>query len=95
MHGGNEGANGVNFWAQHQEDGTFKWIQLGPRGLVEMAAGDRCVVHTPSGGGWGLPEAVDEGHSPAHGGNADAVHHLTPRAAGSYHNFLSTQAAGS
>lgn len=29
MHGGDEGANGVNFWAQLQEVGTFKWVQLG------------------------------------------------------------------
>lgn len=93
MHGGDEGANGVNFWAQLQEDGSVKWVQLGPRGLVEMAAGDRCVVHTPSGGGWGLPEAGEEAKTLTQ--NADGLHSSMPRAAGSYHNFLSTQAAGS
>lgn len=57
MHGGGEGANGVNYWAQRREDGTYKWLQLGPRGLTPMETGDRCVLWTPGGGGWGTPDA--------------------------------------
>lgn len=94
MKGGEQGANGVNFWVQKQKDASYKWYQLGPRGLVEMAAGDRCVVHTPSGGGWGTPEEspAENGHAAGmSNGNHDTA--KAPRAAGSYHNFLAAQAA--
>uniref|UniRef100_A0A0B7KNX7 5-oxoprolinase n=1 Tax=Bionectria ochroleuca TaxID=29856 RepID=A0A0B7KNX7_BIOOC len=60
MRGGQPGAAGRNFWAQKTEDGAYKWIQLPPSGLVEMGAGDRCVVHTPSGGGWGVPDETHQ-----------------------------------
>jgi 5-oxoprolinase (ATP-hydrolysing) len=104
MHGGEDGANGRNFWARKVRDGEgevgengdgFKWIQLPPRGLVEMDAGDRCVVHTPSGGGWGTPVEGVAGNGNSIGKVGDGVKEQEPRAAGSYHNFLSAQAAGS
>ncbi|KAF7562070.1 hypothetical protein G7046_g2067 [Stylonectria norvegica] len=105
MHGGEDGAAGVNLWAQKQSEGDYRWIQLGPRGLVEMEAGDRCVVHTPSGGGWGAPDV--DGKSAPNGVNGTngtsksekngkingAEQH--PRATGSYHRFLSEQLAAS
>ncbi|KAK7753597.1 hypothetical protein SLS62_004455 [Diatrype stigma] len=60
MRGGRPGASGANYWVQRQDDGTERWVNIGSRGQVDMKTGDRCVIHTPGGGGWGLPEDVNE-----------------------------------
>lgn len=35
-------------------------MDIGSRGQINMKTGDRCVIHTPGGGGWGVPRAEDE-----------------------------------
>ncbi|KAI1642966.1 Hydantoinase B/oxoprolinase-domain-containing protein [Daldinia loculata] len=60
MMGGEPGACGANYWVQRLEDGSERWINIGSRGQVDMKEGDRCVIHTPGGGGWGVPEGVGE-----------------------------------
>ncbi|KAI2625982.1 Hydantoinase B/oxoprolinase-domain-containing protein [Hypomontagnella submonticulosa] len=60
MMGGEGGACGANFWVKKQEDGTERWINIGSRGQVDMKEGDRCVIHTPGGGGWGTPDYDEE-----------------------------------
>lgn len=67
MRGAEEGANGVNYWVQKHDDGSSKWIQLGPRFLVQMNTGDHCVIHTPGGGGWGEIEPAMDGIDHANG----------------------------
>ena len=54
MEGGENGENGANYWVKKTEDGE-RWVNIGSRGQVDMKTGDRCVVHTPGGGGWGVP----------------------------------------
>ncbi|KAJ0334997.1 hypothetical protein COL922a_009924 [Colletotrichum nupharicola] len=60
MLGDENGESGANYWVQKMEDGGERWINIGPRGQVDMKTGDRCVIHTPGGGGWGIPDE-DEG----------------------------------
>jgi len=50
--GGGPGARGRN--AVERRDGTIE--ELGGRAEVALARGDRLVVETPGGGGYGLPE---------------------------------------
>lgn len=85
MEGGEPGAQGANYWAQKKPDGTYTWLNYGSRGQLDMAYGDRFVVHTPGGGGWGRPEdASDIRHE-------DRVAEFQPRANGSFNAFLAAQ----
>ncbi|KAI8957994.1 hypothetical protein F5Y11DRAFT_352008 [Daldinia sp. FL1419] len=66
----------------------------------------RCVIHTPGGGGWGVPEGgwededefdgigVVNGVSGVNGTNGEAKT-VYPRAAGSFHTFAAAQEASS
>ena len=61
MQGGGTGAKGVNYWVKRaeKEDGEGfeeRWVNMGPKNMVSMKEGDRCVIHTPGGGGWGSVE---------------------------------------
>ncbi|KAK8063128.1 hypothetical protein PG996_007780 [Apiospora saccharicola] len=64
MFGGDAGSSGVNYWVQKvkecEEEGGERWINIGSRGQVDMQRGDRCVIHTPGGGGWGRSEGFVE-----------------------------------
>lgn len=54
MAGGEPGSVGVNEWHRRQEDGTFSIVNLGGSNQCVMAAGDRIVINTPGGGGYGV-----------------------------------------
>lgn len=105
MQGGEDGECGANYWVQRTEDGGERWLSVGSRGQVEMKTGDRCVIHTPGGGGWGTPEPLEEGEEEfakegvnGHGGTMDAPARpkiAYPRAAGSFHSFAAAQEASS
>ncbi|KAF3057073.1 hypothetical protein GL218_05950 [Daldinia childiae] len=106
MMGGEPGACGANYWVQRLEDGSERWINIGSRGQVDMKGGDRCVIHTPGGGGWGVPEGVGEeedddwvdgGIGVVNGisGTNGEVKVVYPRAAGSFHSFAAAQEASS
>lgn len=62
MAGGDEGKRGLNLWIRHdQEDGTVRTINLGGKATANMNAGDRIIVLTPGGGGYGRdPSRVEE-----------------------------------
>ncbi|GAA5963916.1 hypothetical protein JCM3765_006052 [Sporobolomyces pararoseus] len=61
MAGGEEGGRGKNTWVKQRraEDGDVKegagprYINLGPRNTVKFGKGDRFILHTPGGGGYG------------------------------------------
>ncbi|GAB7353474.1 hypothetical protein MBLNU459_g3929t1 [Dothideomycetes sp. NU459] len=56
MAGGEEGSRGVNLWKRiDPEDGSLRTISLGGKATVKMNAGDRIIVMTPGGGGYGTP----------------------------------------
>ncbi|KAF9874575.1 5-oxoprolinase [Colletotrichum karsti] len=57
MAGGEEGRRGVNLWIRKNEsDGTVRTISLGGKATVVMNAGDRIIIQTPGGGGYGPSE---------------------------------------
>lgn len=85
MEGGEPGQRGTNYWAQRNQDGTYTWLNIGPRGQIDMGLGDRFVVHTPGGGAWGRlddKDVVDAG---------DRGAEFQPRANGSVNSFLAAQ----
>ncbi|KAL2817015.1 putative 5-oxoprolinase [Aspergillus cavernicola] len=54
MAGGEEGKRGLNLWIRRDpEDGTTRTISLGGKATANMNAGDRIIVLTPGGGGYG------------------------------------------
>lgn len=50
MQGGGEGARGRNTWVQHKDG---RRINIGGKNTVCVDAGDRLVIETPGGGGYG------------------------------------------
>ncbi|KAL3466986.1 putative 5-oxoprolinase [Aspergillus heterothallicus] len=61
MAGGEEGQRGVNLWIRRNpKDGSTRTISLGGKATANMNAGDRIIVLTPGGGGYGPdPEKVE------------------------------------
>ncbi|KAH3909551.1 hypothetical protein HBH56_157960 [Parastagonospora nodorum] len=54
MAGGEEGKRGLNLWVRKDPiDGTIRTISLGGKATTTMNAGDRIIVMTPGGGGYG------------------------------------------
>ncbi|KAF4982247.1 hypothetical protein FZEAL_2131 [Fusarium zealandicum] len=51
--GGEDGAMGRNLWVTSDGTGAEKIVSLGGKATVEVAKGDRVVIETPGGGGWG------------------------------------------
>lgn len=97
MMGGENGESGANYWVQKMEDGGERWINIGPRGQVDMKIGDRCVIHTPGGGGWGIPDG-DEGSQINGTNGVDGPWEAKveyARATGSLHTFAAAQDASS
>ncbi|KUJ15080.1 uncharacterized protein LY89DRAFT_671471 [Mollisia scopiformis] len=89
MEGGEAGHLGANYWVQKGENGEYTWLSIGPKGQIDMAAGDRCVVHTPGGGAWGSLDQEDANGLEVK--SSKPAHTFTARAAGSYHNYVATQ----
>ena len=54
--GGQDGTRGINTLFRKREDGTFRKINLGGKCTVVVTAGDRVVIQTPGGGGYGAIE---------------------------------------
>lgn len=61
MAGGGEGKRGVNIWKRIDPlDGSKRTISLGGKASVMMNAGDRIIIQTPGGGGYGPTEVLPE-----------------------------------
>lgn len=92
LSGGENGERGANYWVKKRPDGSDRWVSMGPKNMVQMQTGDRCVIHTPGGGGWGDPSISSAKLVPVMvktGGELNSVH--IPRAAGSLAAFEETQ----
>lgn len=86
MKGGENGGRGANYWVKKRPDGSDRWINLGPKNMVAMDIGDRCVIYTPGGGGFGSIEA-------ANGIGTNGVQKTPyPRAVGSVAAYADAQA---
>lgn len=60
LNGGSDAACGLNLWVRKtQIPGTEQWeereISLGGKNTASMKAGERMIICTPGGGGWGTP----------------------------------------
>jgi len=56
MAGGEDGKRGVNLWVRKDPvDGSTRTISMGAKATCLMNAGDRVVIQTPGGGGYGVP----------------------------------------
>lgn len=89
MHGGADGSRGANYWVKKIADGSERWVNLGPKNMVTMSTGDRCIIHTPGGGGYGaIGKSLPAGK--AHENGVGAVHRR--RAMGSVAAYATTQA---
>lgn len=86
MKGGENGGRGANYWVKKRPDGSDRWINLGPKNMVAMDTGDRCVIYTPGGGGYG--PAGTKTH--VKGDDAERIQY--PRAVGSVAAYAETQA---
>jgi 5-oxoprolinase (ATP-hydrolysing) len=55
--GGEPGSTGLNIQVKQDSNGTGKErrINIGGKATVKFGTGDRLVIHTPGGGGWGAP----------------------------------------
>lgn len=62
LEGGEDAACGVNYWVrkvqkggrgEDKEEWEDRWISLGGKNTASMRSGERIVVVTPGGGGWG------------------------------------------
>ncbi|KAK9772836.1 putative 5-oxoprolinase [Seiridium cardinale] len=99
MFGGENGGSGANYWVQRTEEGGERWVNIGSRGQVDMKEGDRCVIYTPGGGGWGFAEDAERDlvesleAKPPNGLENNNVPY--PRATGSFHAYASAQEASS
>ncbi|KAJ5806852.1 hypothetical protein N7474_010444 [Penicillium riverlandense] len=84
--GGSDGERGANYWVRkvQNEHGTdeVRWVNMGSKNMVRMQTGDRCVIHTPGGGGWGLAKANGHINGHANGGSQNNSAQY-PRACGS------------
>ncbi|EXJ77317.1 5-oxoprolinase (ATP-hydrolysing) [Capronia epimyces CBS 606.96] len=57
LEGGESGATGLNLWLTKDEwTGQKRVVNMGGKGSVPMKTGDRVVIMTPGGGGWGRKE---------------------------------------
>jgi len=56
MEGGEPAETGLNLWlSKDAYTGEDRTVNMGGKGSVAMGAGDRVVIMTPGGGGWGVP----------------------------------------
>ncbi|KAK4705080.1 5-oxoprolinase (ATP-hydrolyzing), partial [Phenoliferia sp. Uapishka_3] len=60
MAGGQPGKSGRNLWVRKLADGSELTVSLGGKNSAPMAAGDRIVIETPGGGGYGEEGTVGE-----------------------------------
>lgn len=51
--GGKDGLRGQNFWYRRSEKGEYRRVSLGGKTTVKVQRGDRVVILTPGGGGFG------------------------------------------
>ncbi|KAJ4259004.1 hypothetical protein NW762_008092 [Fusarium torreyae] len=55
--GGDAGSRGKNLYIKKEKDGNVRVINIGGKNELKVNAGDRVVIQTPGGGGWGHPDS--------------------------------------
>ncbi|KAL3462378.1 Hydantoinase B/oxoprolinase-domain-containing protein [Aspergillus heterothallicus] len=54
--GGEPGQAGLNLYVRKEADGNERVINIGGKMELNVQPGERILIHTPGGGGWGTPE---------------------------------------
>lgn len=68
LNGGEPGALGLNLFIKKLPEGRGdRVINLGPKNSIQAAIGDRIVIQTPGGGGWGRKTDGPNGYAPVNG----------------------------
>jgi 5-oxoprolinase (ATP-hydrolysing) len=63
LEGGSDGETGLNLWVRRDgETGEERTISLGGKNSAKMGSGDRVVICTPGGGGWGAKRESKAGN---------------------------------
>uniref|UniRef100_A0A8H7K2F4 5-oxoprolinase n=1 Tax=Bionectria ochroleuca TaxID=29856 RepID=A0A8H7K2F4_BIOOC len=66
MAGGEPGAAGKNIYIRKEADGVVRRINIGGKMELNVTPGERVIINTPGGGGWGSPQkAFSNGHTVA------------------------------
>lgn len=55
MAGGEPAQPGLNLYIKKEHDGKERTINIGGKMELNAQPGERIVIHTPGGGGWGSP----------------------------------------
>ena len=55
MAGGGSGMSGKNILVEKMQDGADRWVNVGGRKDFQVRKGDKFIIETPGGGGWGQP----------------------------------------
>ncbi|KAL4990423.1 Hydantoinase B/oxoprolinase-domain-containing protein [Aspergillus falconensis] len=62
LEGGSDGERGQNIWVRKDPvTGATRMVSLGPRKTSMFGAGDRIIILTPGGGGYGAPVTAGDG----------------------------------
>ncbi|KAI5815672.1 Hydantoinase B/oxoprolinase-domain-containing protein [Pyronema omphalodes] len=56
MAGGEDAKCGLNIWMRKTKEGGYRTINLGGKNTAAMAPGERIIINTPGGGGYGKAE---------------------------------------
>jgi 5-oxoprolinase (ATP-hydrolysing) len=69
-------SDAVKTAGKQEEEESFRYINLGAKNTAAMRPGERIIVHTPGGGGWGREgesERVDGKRDPKEGWKGGSV----------------------
>ena len=62
MEGGEPGAAGLNLWlTKDKYTGHERKVNMSGKGSVSVKTGDRVVIMTPGGGGYGIKGVIQNG----------------------------------
>lgn len=77
MEGGEDAKCGSNIWVKKIAGNKERRINMGGKSTAKFHAGDRIIISTPGGGGWGKPGT--ENDDKKENGRAADSHHIDTR----------------
>ncbi|KAF2008550.1 hypothetical protein BU24DRAFT_415902 [Aaosphaeria arxii CBS 175.79] len=60
MAGGTSGKAGLNLAILNHQSGTKRIVNVGPRAVLQLKAGEQVEIQTPGGGVWGTPQSRED-----------------------------------
>lgn len=93
MAGGDDASRGINYLGRKMKDDSIRWINLGGSKEVDLHAGDRIMLCTPGGGGYGKPGGTNTLTTNRDATGKKQYSAPIPRANGSLREYESNQLA--